>query len=112
MFNLLNYTSLFSEKFHPYNYLNNLTSYNSSSFIFSLYYNSFCNSDFNYSSFFKNEISNAISLNSFSFNDIDNKEFCCLFILTVLNFIIGFFPNSVFYYVDFYVSDLIFFINY
>ena len=95
-----------------YSSLECLTRYSSNSFLFNLYRTSFRNNQFSNIISKENNLSNLASLNLLSYNDIDNKEFFCLFILSVLNIIIGFFPNSVFYYVDFYVSDLIYFINY
>jgi hypothetical protein len=112
MYNLINYTSLFVKKPISYSYLVKLNLYSPNSFIFNLYLNSFQNSEFKENLFIKNLLANSVSFNGFSFNDLDNKEFCCLFILTFFNIVVGFFPNTVFYFTDFYVSDLIFFINY
>lgn len=112
MLNLIRFNSDIIKFNNSYFVMDRLTNYSSSSFIFNLYYNSFLDAGFKKSNSSRNSLANIVSFNGFFFNDIDNKEFCCLFLLTFLNIIIGFFPNVLFYYVDSYSTDLLFFINY
>lgn len=97
MYNYIQLSSIISKKTSVSFTLERLFNYSSSSFLFNLYFNSFHNSTFKQNDLLRNKLANLVSLNEFYFNDLDNKEFCCLFLLTFLNILIGFFPNIFFF---------------
>ena len=98
MFNLIKFNSNIIKLDNSYSVIGKLMDYSTNSFVFNLYYNSFLDQNYSKDLKFRDLLANSISFNGFLFNDIDNKEFCCLFLLTFLNIIIGFFPNTLFFF--------------